>query len=96
MFLQVALDIGVVGLCGYLLLLGGALLEADRAARRHPVPGCIAEGAAMSIIMVHCLDRLTQSRWARRWAASSGYVRAWFSRAAAPAPSQHATTVRGR
>jgi len=52
-FVQVALDIGVPGLCGYLALLVWLLWAADRAARVNGPPGWIAGGAGLSLVGVH-------------------------------------------
>ena len=51
--LQVALDIGLLGLCGYLLLIGTLLRDADRAARSRGIAGRIAAGAGWSLVSVH-------------------------------------------
>ena len=51
--IQVALDIGVPGLVGYVWLLGSVLLLARDAARRGGPHGHLAIGAAYSIIAVH-------------------------------------------
>lgn len=51
--LQVALDVGLTGFCGYVLLVCTLVLKADRAARRPGVVGRIAGGAGLSIVGVH-------------------------------------------
>ena len=53
MLLQVALDVGLLGLSGYVLLLYALLLMADRAARRPDMVGRIAAGAGFSLVGVH-------------------------------------------
>lgn len=53
MFLQVALDIGVVGLIGYLLLFGGLLWLAFRTSATAGVAARVAGGCGLSLVAVH-------------------------------------------
>lgn len=52
-FLQNALDIGLPGLVGYVILFGALLLMADRIAREGGVAGRVAGGAGLSLVAVH-------------------------------------------
>ena len=51
--LQVALDVGLVGLTGYALLFGTVLWLADRRARAPGAAATIAAGAGLSLVAVH-------------------------------------------
>ncbi len=51
--LQVALDVGLPGLAGYVLLLAALLVAADRAARQGGPEGRLAAGAGLSLVAVH-------------------------------------------
>ena len=51
--LQVALDVGLLGLAGYVLLMGTLLLKADRAARIPGIAGRVAGGAGLSLVGLH-------------------------------------------
>lgn len=51
--LQVALDVGVPGLFGYVLFIGALVITADRTARTPGVAGRIAAGAGLSLVAVH-------------------------------------------
>jgi putative inorganic carbon (hco3(-)) transporter len=53
MLIQVALDVGLLGLAAYVALIAGLLFFADRAARASDVVGPIAAGAGMSLVAVH-------------------------------------------
>jgi len=52
-FMQVALDLGALGLVAYLALFGGVAVDAVRAARQGGTSGAIAGGAGLSILAVH-------------------------------------------
>jgi putative inorganic carbon (HCO3(-)) transporter len=52
-FLQVALDVGLLGLTGYVLTFALVLLMAHRAAAHANVAGRIAAGAGLSLVAVH-------------------------------------------
>jgi len=51
--IQVALDLGLVGLSGYLLLYAALLIMADGLSRAGGVTGYIAAGSALSLVAVH-------------------------------------------
>lgn len=51
--IQVALDVGVLGLLGYVLLFSTLLLMADRIARTPGAAGHIVAGAGLSLVGVH-------------------------------------------
>ncbi len=52
-WLQTALDVGLLGLLGYVSMLGTLLWGADQAARRSGEVGRIAAGAGLSLLAVH-------------------------------------------
>lgn len=52
-FLQVALDAGIPGLVGYLVLLGALLHLAVRVTRAGGIEGALAAGASLSLVAVH-------------------------------------------
>lgn len=52
-FLQVALDVGLIGLSGYLVLFGTVVLVAKRAACERSMAATIAAGAGLSLVAVH-------------------------------------------
>ncbi len=52
-YLQVALDVGLVGLMGYMLTFGLVLVMAHRTAMHANVAGRIAAGAGLSLVAVH-------------------------------------------
>ena len=51
--LQVALDVGVLGLCGYVLLISTLALTAYRTAHTSTIAGRIAAGSGLSLVGVH-------------------------------------------
>lgn len=52
-FLQVALDVGVIGFVGYFWLIVALLMQASRTARGCGAPAWIAGGAGLSLVGVH-------------------------------------------
>jgi hypothetical protein len=52
-FIQVALDVGLLGLCGYLLLMAAVMARAIRTARTANPLARVAAGAALSLVAVH-------------------------------------------
>lgn len=52
-FIQVALDVGVIGLTGYLLLFATLLWLADRRARQIDAVGHVVAGAGLALVAVH-------------------------------------------
>jgi len=93
MLLQVALDIGVPGLCAYLILLCALLLMADQAARRPDMAGRIAGGSGLSLVAVHLFGlgdaiALGAKVGLFQWLCTGMILAAWRLHRPPPVPSE--------